>query len=269
LSFLIIGAMVSYSHPFIAMLLMGIGTQQAGWIAHDYIHGRDAGNKFLGYIFASWTGLSRDWWSHKHNTHHVFPNRKEYDVDIQNEPILHLWFPPKDKDVWYRKYQHRYYLVAFTFLLFSWRLQSLQFVMGSRNWLERVLLLINYAMLACLPISVAIGHILIGGFLVAIVVTANHQTEPVIEANDKYNFVRDQFFTTRGIHCPDWITEYLCGGMQYQLEHHLFPIMPKAYYPQVRPIIQQFAIQNKMKYHISGIVEILKLNYEVMKQFSQ
>ena len=42
--------------------------------------------------------------------------------------------------------------------------------------------------------------------------------------------LQNQFLTTRNIECPDWITEYLFGGMQYQLEHHLFPTMPRYKY---------------------------------------
>ena len=41
---------------------------------------------------------------HKHNFHHSFPNRLEIDGDIHNEPILHLFFPDKEKESWNRKY---------------------------------------------------------------------------------------------------------------------------------------------------------------------
>ena len=54
--------------------------------------------------------------------------------------------------------------------------------------------------------------------------------------------------------------------MQYQLEHHLFPTMPRYNYPAMRPRIHQFAKENGMQYHVSGVLEIVKMNYDVMKK---
>lgn len=264
------GFMIANSWPILATILIGVGMQQAGWVGHDYSHGRGKAAAFFGVALGSLiNGFSTAWWSHKHNTHHTFPNRKEFDADIHNEPILHLWFPSSDKDVWHRRYQHLYYPIAYSFLYASWRLQSIQFVLGSKNWVERILIATNYILLACLPWKVAVGSILLGGLLVAVVVTANHQTEEILASDAPYNFIRDQFSTTRGIHCSNLVTEYLFGGMQYQLEHHLFPIMPRYYYPSLRPIIKQFAKDNGLQHHISGVVEIIGMNYQVMKKFSQ
>jgi hypothetical protein len=64
-------------------------------------------------------------------------------------------------------------------------------VVGSGNWEERILLMINYCWLLSLPPFVAIGSVLIAGFMVAIVVTCNHQTEEMIETNAKYSFSTD------------------------------------------------------------------------------
>lgn len=251
----------------LATVLIGLGMQQAGWMAHDYCHGRGTASWVVGNIFACViNGFSPTWWSNKHNTHHCFPNRKEYDPDVHMEPILHLWFPTAEKDKWFRRHQHKYYLFAYSLLYVSWRMQSVQFVLGSKNWLERILLVVGYAWLACLPISVAISSILLGGWLVAIIVTANHQSEDMLEPDDHYNFCADQFKTTRGVHCSNWFSEFLFGGMQYQLEHHMFPTMPKYYYPAMRPLMKEFAGKHELPFKVSSVREILKLNYQVMKK---
>lgn len=266
----IVGTYFAHSHPLLATLMIGLGMQQAGWIGHDYVHGRGRLAEFLGNsLGALINGFSSRWWSHKHNTHHTFPNRKEFDSDIHNEPILHLWFPDEKNDVGFRQYQHYYFLIAYAFLYASWRLQSLQFVLGSRNWVERTMIAANYIWLATLPWYVAVGSILVGGFCVAIVVTANHQTEDIIEPLDRYNFIVDQCRTTRGVACPDPLSEYFFGGLQYQLEHHLFPTMPRYYYPALRPIVKKFCEENGLQNHTSGIREIIELNYNVMKKYAQ
>merc|ERR1712146_276672 len=97
----------------------------------------------------------------------------------------------------------------------------------------------------------------------------NHQPEPMLPTDAKYNFVADQIVTTRDVECPDPLTEYLFGGMQYQLEHHLFPFMPKYRYRAVREHVKKFAEDHGMEYKSSGIVEIMQRNYEVMKKYSQ
>jgi fatty acid desaturase len=89
----------------LAAFLLGIGMTEAGWLGHDYAHGRgelcNHLNKIFGYTLL---GFSRQWWSHKHNFHHAFPNRLEIDGDIHNEPIIHLFFPDKEKESAFRKY---------------------------------------------------------------------------------------------------------------------------------------------------------------------
>merc|ERR1712146_7277 len=88
--------------------------------------------------------MGTEWWSHKHNTHHAFPNRLEMDADIHMEPILHLWFPSRDKDVWWRRFQHHYYVVVYSLLYVSWRMQSIQFLLGSKDKLESALVALGY-----------------------------------------------------------------------------------------------------------------------------
>lgn len=128
---------------------------------------------------------------------------------------------------------------------------------------------INYIWLACLPWQVAVGSVLIGGLCVAIVVTANHQTEEILEPNERYNFIVDQCRTTRGVACPDPFTEFFFGGLQYQLEHHLFPTMPRYRYPKLRPLVERFCEENGLQCHTSGVKEIMRLNYEVMRKYAQ
>jgi fatty acid desaturase len=62
--------------------------------------------------------------------------------------------------------------------------------------------------------------------------------------------------------------EWLWGGMQYQLEHHLFPTMPKYKYAQVRPIIQKWANDNGIEYRCQSVWKIWHRNYMTMKYFA-
>lgn len=267
---LIIGYCISASHPLLAMFMLGLGMQQAGWLGHDWSHGRDWFPMTFGRVVAALAnGFSNSWWSNKHNTHHVFPNRMGIDSDVHNEPVLHLWTPSPDMDKWYRPYQALYYLAAYAFLYASWKMQSVQFVLTNANWLERIPIIIHYVLLLTMPWYVAIGSVLLGGWFVALVVTVNHQVEPLLPTESRYNYCVDQFITTRGVECPDPVSEFFFGGMQYQLEHHLFPTMPRARYPALRPIITEWAKENGLEHKLSGIAEICRMNFDTMAKVAR
>lgn len=264
----VVGTAISYQHPWIAIVLIGVAMQQAGWLGHDYVHGRGKISTVLGDgIGGLFNGFSSRWWSNKHNKHHVHTNQFGVDDDIQNDPILHLWVPEPEKDTPMRAYQHLYYHFVYAFLFFSWRLQSFQWAWDNKNKYELFLMAINYTWLLCLPIEVSLMSILLGGFLVAEIVTATHQSEEIIEGLS-YAYVDDQFKTTRDVTIDSIIMNYLWGGMQYQLEHHLFPTIPKYRYPALKLRVQEFAAKNDLEYRDSSLVEILTMNYETMKRFA-
>lgn len=85
----------------------------------SYVLGRLVGGLF--------NAFSSEWWSNKHNTHHVHTNQVGVDLDIANDPILHLYIPPPDKEFPLRPYQHLYYHIVYAFLYVSWRAQSFQY----------------------------------------------------------------------------------------------------------------------------------------------
>eukprot|EP01114_Cavostelium_apophysatum_P003048 TRINITY_DN1277_c0_g1_i1.p1 TRINITY_DN1277_c0_g1~~TRINITY_DN1277_c0_g1_i1.p1 ORF type:complete len:420 (+),score=118.85 TRINITY_DN1277_c0_g1_i1:187-1446(+) len=263
-----LGTFLSYSYPLIATILIGVAMQQSGWSGHDYVHGRGKTSKVLGIGLGGLiNAFSSRWWSEKHNKHHVHTNQFGVDDDIQNDPILHLWVPTKEKDVPFRAYQHLYYHIVYSFLFVSWRIQSFQTAWRQRDFLELSLMAINYFWLLCLPVYVSIPSVILGGWLVAEIVTATHQSEEIIEGMS-FHFVEDQFRTTRDVTSNSVIMNYLWGGMQYQLEHHLFPTMPKYRYPALIPKLKDFAKKNGLDYRTAGVFEMLWMNYETMRKFA-
>lgn len=65
--------------------------------------------------------------------------------------------------------------------------------------------------------------------------------------------------------------QWLWGGMQYQLEHHLFPSMPRSKYPALKPILTAFAEENKIPggYRESGEFEIQRMNWELYRNVAE
>lgn len=253
----------------VSIFLIGLGMQQAGWIGHDYAHGRGFWMRWMcrslsGFI----NGFSPSWWSEKHNTHHVFTNNLGIDSDISNDPVFHLFFPNKDQDVWFRSYQHIYYLPVYSILYLSWRFQSIQHAVHRRNYRELIFMLPSYIWLWSLGWQIALPSILVGGFLVAAIVTATHQSEHML-IDSNFSFVETQFLTTCDARCDNFFMEWLWGGMQYQLEHHLFPTMPKYNYPKVRPLVERWAKENHLPYKCQTVWSIWYRNFQTMKHFAQ
>jgi len=264
-----LGTLIAYDYPLLASLMIGLGMQQAGWIGHDYVHGRGRVSFILGRLIGGlWNGFSSEWWSMKHNKHHVHTNQVGIDDDIANDPILHLYIPSPDKEFFLRPYQHLYYHLVYAFLYVSWRIQSFQYAWARGNKVELLIMAFNYLWLVVfLPLNVAFASVLVGGFLVAEIVTATHQSEDMIDGAS-YNFVEDQFATTRDVHMSSFFFNWLWGGMQFQLIHHLFPTMPKYYYSTLVRRVDKFAKENGIEYRHSPALEIMSMNFQTMKKFA-
>lgn len=120
------------------------------------------------------------------------------------------------------------------------------------------------------PVSVWFPSVLISGLVSAAIVTPTHQSE---ELFDEYqpDWVQAQFSSTRNAVTTNPFSEWVWGGMQYQLEHHLFPSMPRSKYPQLKPILQKFAEENNVEggYRETGEFEILKMNWELYKRVAE
>jgi fatty acid desaturase len=288
-----VGSYLCYTgHPVWATIVLAFCMQQAGWIGHDHVHGRGGWCDWIQFLISGpVNGFSRQWWSEKHNTHHVFTNYIGVDADIENDPVFHLFFPDPKDDTIFRKMQHWYFVPVASLLYISWRTQSIQFAIRHNNYKELAMIAISYLWLSTLGFWVALGSIYFGGMLVAVIVTATHQSEEMIDPlapksssaqvapapldgvalaplPETYSFCEGQFATTRDARTSDPFTEWLWGGMQYQLEHHLFPTMPKYRYSTLAPRVQKFAESNGLSYRCEGQVDILTRNFLTLKHFS-
>jgi len=129
----------------------------------------------------------------------------------------------------------------------------------------------HYAvMLSVFPLSVFVPAVLLSGLMSALIVTPTHQSE---EMFDEYQsqWVEAQFLSTRSAKTTNPFSEWIWGGMQYQLEHHLFPTMPRSKYPLLKPILEKFAEENNIEggYRESGEFDILKMNWELYRDVAK
>ena len=204
-------------------------------------------------------------------------NEQGVDEDIATDPFLFQWAPSPENDHWIRKIQHLIFYVPFSFLFALWRVDSLKVAVssvrqkrpGSKPGLYS--LIAHYTWLfALFPFKVWVPAVFMSGLVSALIVTPTHQSEEIF---DEYqpDWVTAQFQSTRNAVSTNPFSEWLWGGMQYQLEHHLFPSMPRMYYPKLRPILQKFAKENNVPggYRESGEFEILKMNWDLYRRVAK
>lgn len=193
---------------------------------------------------------------------------------MATDPILYTWAPDPSQDSAFRKFQHYFFWIPFTMLFGVWRVDSI--IAAKKNQqlkrpgaqAEANCIIFHYAvMLAFFPLQVFLPAVLLAGLISAFVVTSTHQSE---EKFTEYipDHVTRQFLCTRSVVMSNPMSAWIWGGMQHQIEHHLFPSMPRSKLPLLKPIIEQFAKENNVDggYRQSGEFEILRMNWETYRR---
>lgn len=258
------------------VVLLALANTQAGWLAHDYIHGVDSFADRMRFMGPLCAGMSPLWWSDKHNKHHAMTNEIGVDEDIATDPVLFVRAPDPKNDSWHRRIQHLTVPLSFSMLFIVWRTDSIKVLWNELRKkkprkgaiTEAVLLAIHWTLVfALIPWHIIPIYILLSGLITAIITTATHQSEEMFE-NFNPDFVDNQFRSTRDASVRNPFSKWLWGGMQYQLEHHLFPSMPRSKYPALQPILKKFADVNKVPggHRSSGAMELVWDNWKLYSE---
>jgi fatty acid desaturase len=81
----------------------------------------------------------------------------------------------------------------------------------------------------------------------------NHKGMPVLQAADRTDFLRRQVLTSRNVR-GGWLTDFALGGLNYQIEHHLFPSMPRPNLRHSQALVREFCRQRGLPYCQSSLV---------------
>jgi fatty acid desaturase len=102
------------------------------------------------------------------------------------------------------------------------------------------------------------------GFYNSSVFASNHKGMLVLRDNDRMDFFREQVLTSRNVHGHP-ITDFWYGGLNYQIEHHLFPTMPRNRLREARLIVRAFCEQRAVAYHETGLFESYREGFRHLK----
>lgn len=142
-----------------------------------------------------------------------------------------------------------------------------------RSFTEMVFMLIHFGILFSftfwfLPSLTALLfvtiHFLTIGIYMALVFAPNHKGEEMLAPEETYNWVY-QITLTRNI-TPSPLLSYIFGGLDYQVEHHLFPEMSRFYYADASLLIKEFCRDEKIPYHETSWIDSLKQIHLALKE---
>merc|ERR1711966_419003 len=184
---------------------------------------------------------------------------------------LYLWQPDPKNDSPMRKFQHLYWPVPFSVLFLYWRFDSIKYVIKEKKWNELGRLVVHWgSFLALLNAKTVFLGVWLSGLITATIVTVTHQSEEIFinETLRKYDFTEAQFRSTRDAMMSNWFSDILWGGMQWQLDHHLFPTMPRYKYKALHPLLKEWAAKNGLDFRTSGEIEIMDQNIKLLKNLA-
>jgi len=296
----------SFTVSLFLWFLMGFGVSGIGMsIMHDANHGAYSKNpkinKWLGYtIYFAGGGVSN--WKWQHNLlHHTYTNVVPMDEDIRDRGVVKL--SPHVVARFVHQFQWIYAFFFYSLMTLYWVIfkdfsQYFSFIGSGINsqskaenrsmFVQLILLKVVYfGILLGLPIlvfglpaqQIIIGFLVMhftSGLLLTVIFQLAHTVEgtqhPLVEENNTIakDWAIHQLETTVNFSPNNrWLSWYI-GGLNYQIEHHLFPKICHVHYPKIAPIVKQTAAEFGIAYLENPSFEkALKSHVSALKRFGR
>lgn len=241
--------------------------------AHQAIFKSKWANNLVGTIASCIFGMGFSQWKLKHNQHHAHPNQEEADPDI-DIPIITLTKERYSKKTGLGKFlaQHQvfvYYLLGlFVFASFRIRGYIYFFTHFKPSLIPEMLLC--FAGCICWFIGPFLIFDLEKAIIFSVVANAftglymfnifapNHKGMPHLAKDAKLSFIEQQILTSRNIR-GNWFNDFFYIGLNYQIEHHLFPSCPRNKLKRITPHVLKVCKKLNLEYSVVGPLELNRL----------
>ncbi len=265
-------------------------------IGHDAMHNafskNDKVNYAMGLIF-NLSGSNSYVWKMMHDIHHRYPNIHGYDNDISHQNIIRM--SPYEKKFWFHRYQHIYVFVIALFTSFDYvfykdyanfytrKIGNVE--LPKHKLREHIILFaskaIHFTVFLVLPflyfqqsiLLILAGWVLLhvaGGYLLYFIFTPAHLVNdvdfcsPGENANIDNSWSEHQMYTTCNYGSTPFMN-FFFGGLNHQIEHHLFPGICHIHYPKISKIVRATAKEFDLPYwEFSSFRETLGKNLEFL-----
>ena len=267
-------------------VFMAVIFAQLGFLGHDSGHRQVFAsarwNDMLGLAVSFLLGMERTWWVEKHNRHHSNPNQTGMDPDLDIPILAFSEEEAMGKRGFYRfvvKYQPFFFFVMLSLEGgIGLRLAGVQFLFSNKvkyPVVEPMLMaghfvaylgLVFLLMPAWHGVFFIVVHQVLFGLYMGSVFAPNHKGMPILDRDDQTSYLRRQAITSRNIN-PNPVVDFVYGGLNYQIEHHLYPNMPRNRLGAARKLVREFCRTRGVPYYETGVIrsqrEILGFLYRV------
>jgi fatty acid desaturase len=262
-------------YQLILAAILGIILTQFAFLAHEAAHRQvfESGkaNDIAARAIANLVvGISYSWWMTKHSRHHVNPNVLDKDPDIARDFIS---FTETDAAratgvyAWLTRRQGYFFFPAIMFEGLNLHILGFRTVFGKgavdKRWLEIGMLTSRigaYVTLVFLLLPPGMAFAFIGvqlavfGVYMGSSFAPNHVGMPILPKDSKVDFLRRQVLTSRNIR-GNWVMDTFMGGLNHQVEHHLFPNMPRPYLKKARIIAKEYCAARDIEYTETSLAQ--------------
>lgn len=255
-------------------IIFGLAMTQIAFLGHDAAHRQifasPKWNEWVSLVVVNlFAGMGLGWWQGKHNRHHASPNKIATDPDIGTGALAYTpagvrgrrtrfgrWITPKQS-----YYFFPLLLLAGLQLHVDGTARLLRRGHVKRRWVELAFIairqgaLITFAFLALSPL-IAVAFLLVQlavfGFYLAMTFAPNHIGMPIVPKEVRIDFLRRQVLMSRNISGGRGV-DTLMGGLNFQIEHHLFPSMSRPNLRKVAPIVREHCRSLGIAYHETSL----------------
>ncbi|MCO5268243.1 MAG: acyl-CoA desaturase [Brumimicrobium sp.] len=244
---------------------------------HDCYSNKKWLNSIMGYSL-NLMGGSTYYWKIKHNIiHHTFTNIEGFDDDIDIKPFIRT--NHEQKRYFFHKFQHVYALILYSITYLFWvayndftkyftgkiaqkKVAKMKLKNHIGFWATK---LVYVTLFILIPLyMVGWKHALVGYFIMAgvtgIVISVIFQLAHVVEEVNfpipetdslkiKENWFVHQLQTTANLATKNKVLSWMIGGLNFQVEHHLFPRISHIHYPEINKIVKEVCVKYDISYH--------------------
>lgn len=240
---------------------------QVAFVGHDAGHRQilrtRRHNDVLGLVHANLLlGVSYGWWVGKHNRHHSHPNHEGRDPDITIGAVAFTTSQANSRRGLAKVIASHQAYLFFPMLLgeaVHLHAASLRALLGGTvrfKRLEALLLLAHTAgyvtalLLVLSPLRAVVFVIVqqgLFGLYLGCAFAPNHKGMPVLTEQDELDFLRRQVLTSRNVR-GGRLVDFALGGLNYQIEHHLFPSLPRPSLRHAQGLVRAFCLEHGLPY---------------------
>lgn len=239
--------------------------------AHRQIFASSSWNEWVSLLVVNLgAGMGLGWWSTKHSRHHGSPNKVGTDPDIAPGVLVFTAADAESRTTrlgrWLTSGQGAWFFPLLLLEGLNLHVQGIARLMSrrpvKRRWVELSFIavrLISFVVILLLVLSplraLAFLAIELGlfGLYMGLAFAPNHIGMPIVPRDVTIDFLRRQVLMSRNI-SGGRLVEGFMGGLNYQIEHHLFPSMSRPNLRRVAPIVREHCAALGVAYHETTLV---------------